>query len=93
MTQTTIEIPPGEWTLLTNTDITHASYQASGTSTVYIKGTAGATAPTDTDGAFSYTSGRGEVNQDIRELFLGVSGVNRLYGYSHTAAIVVIGHA
>ena len=51
---TTLSVPAGEWTQITNADATSITFQVSGNAIAYIAGTADATAP-DGTGAWLWT--------------------------------------
>lgn len=90
---TTKNLPSEAWTQLTDANITSVTFQNISTRFIFVKGTVGATAPTDLAGAIRYNPGQGERNIALSDLFPGVSGVNRLYAYSPDGAAVVISHA
>jgi hypothetical protein len=89
---TTIALPPGSWVLLTDADVSAATFQNLGTLDVLIAGTADATAPSTTDGALRYPGGTGERNADLGDLFPGISAA-RLWGYAPAGGSVTISHA
>lgn len=90
---TTVSVPARTWTQLTNADVSAITFQNISGQTIKVKGTVGAVAPDDATGSFGYTAGTGEVNVVLSELFLGVTGVNRVYAYSHGPAAVAVSHA
>jgi len=90
---TNITLTAGSWTQLTDADITSATFQNRSAYPVLVKGTVGAVAPSDADGAIRYNPGQGERNVLLSDLFPGVSGANRLYAYSDQEAEVSISHA
>lgn len=76
---TTIAINGDSYTLLTNADVTSATFQNNGSNAVYIAGTASAVAPTDDTAAIRYNPGTGERSSvTLAELFPGAGAV-RLY--------------
>lgn len=88
-------IPVGQdWTLLTNSDVTNATWQNKSGIIVQFQGTVGATPPTDPEAGVEYQSKQGETNRALSDIFLGVSGVNRLYARCESGtARVFISHA
>lgn len=89
---TTIIVPAKTWTQLTDADVTSITFHNTTGYYVLIKGTAGATAPTDDGGAIRYDPGQGERNVFLSELFPGISAT-RLYAYAPTGAEVMVSHA
>jgi hypothetical protein len=89
---TTIALASRTWTQLTNTDATSATFMNLGPATVYIKGTVGATPPTDTLGGLAYEPGQGELNTSLANMWPGIAAT-RLYAYSGTPTEVMISHA
>ena len=90
---TTKNVPAATWTQLTDANISTVTFQNISGSFVLIKGTVGAVAPTNREGAIRYNPGQGERNVLLSDLFPGLSGVNRLYAFSQDGASVVISHA
>lgn len=90
---TTKNVAAATWTQLTDANITTVTFQNISGAFVLIKGTVGATAPTNREGAIRYNPGQGERNVLLSDLFPGLSGVNRLYAFSEDGASVVISHA
>lgn len=90
---TTKNVAAATWTQLTDANISTVTFQNISGSFVLVKGTVGATAPTDLTGAVRYNPGQGERNVLLTDLFPGISGVNRLYAYSQDGASMVISHA
>jgi hypothetical protein len=88
---TTVAVPAKTWTLLTNSDVTHITFQAG--DRIAVKATAGAVAPTDLSGAIWYPVGSGEMNTALADLWSGVTGGNRVYAWSFTGTGVVVSHA
>lgn len=89
---TTISLTAGEWTQLTDADITSITFQNTGNYAVFIKGTAGATAPTDRTGAVRYDTYEGERNALLSDLFPGISAT-RVYAFSFGTTSVMVSHA
>lgn len=90
---TTLSITSGTWTLLTNSNVTTMTFQNVGSNHIMIKGTVGATPPSDYTGAIRYNPGQGERNVSLADLFPGVSGANRVYAWAESATPVVVSHA
>ena len=91
----TVTAPSGVWTQLTDANVTNITFQNVSAPIMLIKGTVGATAPTDTAGALNYERGQGERNVALADLFPGVSGVNRVWAYASNGAqgSVMVSHA
>jgi hypothetical protein len=90
---TTKNVAADTWIQLTDANISTVTFQNISGNFVLVKGTVGATAPTDLTGAIRYNPGQGERNVLLTDLFPGLSGVNRLYAYSQDGASVVVSHA
>lgn len=89
----TITLTASGWTQLTNANVTAITFQNTGSYHILVKGTVGATPPTNGDGAIRYNPGQGEKNANLSDLFPGVSGANRVYAYSVEAINVMVSHA
>jgi len=74
--QVTVLCPPDVWTQLTNSDVTEASFQVQ-TSAIFVRFTAGATAPTETRG-LQYMENEGELQKPMADL-TSLSGANRIW--------------
>ncbi len=81
------------WTLLTAANVTNVVLENTGSKKVLIKGTSGATPPTDDDGARVMAPGAYR-ETTVAAMFPGVGSANRIYGrvMSGTGAMMV-GHA
>jgi hypothetical protein len=88
---TDVVLPIATWTQLTNADVTSITFQNKSGNYILVKGTAGATAPTDDDGSVRYNPGQGELNTTLSDLFPGVSAT-RVYAYAPTGAEVMVSH-
>ncbi len=76
--QQVINAVEGTWTQLTNSDVTSITFQVLD-KPVYIRGTVGATAPSDTVySGLVYGPHQGELQKTLTEMF-SASGVNRVY--------------
>jgi hypothetical protein len=89
---TTVTLTPREWTQLTDADVTSITFQNRAGYPMFVKGTTGATAPTDATGAIRYNPGQGEVNALMIDLFPGIAAV-RLWALSEQANDVMVSHA
>lgn len=90
---TTLAVPAATWTLLTDSDITSATFQNIGGNHVVIKATTTTSAPTDFTGGVRYNPGQGERNVLLSDLFPGLAGADRLWAWSPDGSFVVISHA
>ncbi len=88
---TDVVLPIATWTQLTDADVTSITFQNKSGNYILVKGTAGATAPTDDNGAVRYNPGQGELNTTLSDLFPGVSAT-RVYAYAPTGAEVMVSH-
>lgn len=95
--QETVRCPAGQWTQLTNSDVSQLTFQVLDTP-VYIVYTAGNVAPTQTNGAL-YEKGLGEARRAINTL-TSLSGANRVWAMpadnsnrNDFAASVYVDHA
>ena len=89
---TDIVLPIAAWTQLTDADVTRITFQNKGGNYILIKGTVGATAPTDDDGSVRYNPGQGERNVLLADLFAGIAAT-RVYAYAPTSSEVMVSHA
>jgi hypothetical protein len=90
---TTITVPAGAWTQLTDADITSITFQNIGSNHIMVKATTDGTAPTNYAGAIRYNPGQGERNVALSDLFPGLAGRDRLWAYATDATQVVVSHA
>ena len=90
---TTVNIPAGTWTQITDGNVTALTFQNISGNFVLVKGTVGATAPTTLPGSLRYNPGQGERNVALTDLFPGISGVNRLYVFADSGAQMVVSNA
>lgn len=65
--------------LLTDDNVTEATFQNIGSQPIYILGTNGANKPADDLLGIVYRPGEGESKRSLADLFPGVAGVNRLW--------------
>ena len=89
---TTITLTAGTWTQLTDANVTAITFQNRGGQFMYVTGTTGTTAPTDTTGAVRYNPGQGERNVLLTDLFPGIAAV-RVWALSDQAVDVMVSHA
>ena len=85
--------PVRRWIELTTADVTTVTFQNIGNYTVYVKGTAGATAPIDTGGVLEMPPASIAITYALADIFPGITGVNRLWAYADTETYVTISHA
>lgn len=64
--QETVTCPPGDWTQLTNADVTQITFQVHD-DPIFVRVTADATKPTETSGIL-YPPGHGELQKTLTEL-------------------------
>jgi len=88
---TDVTLPVATWTQLTDANITSITFQNKSGGYILVKGTSGATAPTDNDGAIRYNPGQGERNALLSDLWPGI-GANRVYAYADGGAEVMVSH-
>lgn len=89
----TVSIPAATWTQLTADNITALRVQNLCGYTVYIMATVGAVAPTSVAGAILLNPLQGvAANVPLADLFPGVVGANRVYGYCDVPAAVSVSH-
>lgn len=90
----TFGLTVGVWTQLTNAAATAARVQNRSGYSILISATNGATAPTTVEGAIEllpYQIMAADIT--LAELWPGVTGANRLWGYSDNGATVSVSHA
>jgi len=91
---TTYQLAPATWTLLTNSDITALTFQVQrATREVLFRATVGATPPTVLTDTLKYEDGEGEAAITLAEMFPGIAGATRVYVYSENSAFVFVSHA
>jgi hypothetical protein len=90
--QEVVSCPPGEWTQLTNGDVSAITFQCIGPD-AWVRYTTDATAPT-TDMGFLSRTGDGPINRDMSDL-TNLSGADRVWakpkGTSY--AFFIVDHA
>jgi hypothetical protein len=89
---TNVFLTPNVWTQLTDSDVSSITFQNRTAYPILVKGTAGATAPTDDTGAIRYNAGQGELNALMIDLFPGISAT-RLWALSEKSNTVMVSHA
>lgn len=92
MAQNTTVAVGTSWVQITNADATTVTFQNTGESPIWVKGTTDTTAPTNTTGAIRYDPHSGELSKTIAEMFVGASFV-RLWAVSEWKSTVAITHA
>lgn len=85
--------PVRRWIELTTADTLFVSFQNIGNSTVYLKGTTGATAPINADGALEFPPASQALSYNLTDMFPGILGVKRLWAYADSETYVTISHA
>lgn len=88
---TDITLTANTWTQLTNADVTSITFQNKGTYHIFVKGTAGATAPTNDNGAVRYNPGQGERNVSLADLFPGIAAT-RVWALCQKPLEVMVSH-
>jgi hypothetical protein len=89
---TNITLTAGAWTELTDANVTSITFQNKGTYHILVKGTAGTSAPTDSDGSIRYNPGQGERNSYLSDLFPGISAT-RVWALCDQSLDVMVSHA
>lgn len=93
MAQNTTKNIGTSYTQLTDANVTSITFQNWGADTIFVAGTATASAPSSDDGAILYRAGQGESAAALSDLFPGVSA-NRVYARAlTTGAEVMVSHA
>lgn len=85
--------PVRQWIELTTANTTYVTFQNVGNQTAYLKGTVGATAPINAEGALEFPPAAQAVYYELSDMFPGVSGVNRLWAYADAETYIMISHA
>lgn len=75
--QEIVPLPLGEFTQLTNADVTEITFQAV-EGPVYIRATVGATQPDAALGGTLYAQGQGEIGRALADL-VNLAGANRVW--------------
>ena len=89
-----LPIPAGVWTLITDSDISAASWVNAGPMKIWVTATIDTTAPTSFGGAWPYEPGMGECSdRALSILWPGLTGRDRLWAYSDVKGQVTISHA
>lgn len=82
------------WQLLTDANVTEATFQVIGSGAIYVIGTNGTTPPSASALGLLYRPGEGEAKRLLADMFPGVSGANRLWAKSaSTNSQVFVSHA
>lgn len=95
MTQnTTISLPAGTWTQVSDSNVTSIRVVNLGTEPIWLQATAGAVAPTSTAGALPLLPGQIlAADLTIAQLWPGVVNANRVYALSPNASRVSVSNA
>lgn len=88
-----ISLTAGQWTQLTNAEVTALTFQNLGDIYLHVKANTSTSAPTSLDGAIRYAPTQGERNVDLADLFPGISGASRLWGWCSQDCEVFVSHA
>jgi hypothetical protein len=88
---TTITLTAATWTLITNSDTTAVTFQNQSFYPLLVKGTVGASAPANSDGAIEYAAGEGETNIPLDDLWPGIVAT-RVYVFCTNIARVMTSH-
>lgn len=89
MAHETITLEAGTWELLTRSNTSLARIQNLGSTSLVVQATSDTTAPTSKGGAVEYQPFQGESFR-LEDLFPGVSGANRLWGFMERAGRVSV---
>lgn len=90
---TNINIPANTWTQITDANVTNITFMNVGDIDIFVQGTVGAVPPVGAATGYRYSPGTGEVNRALADLYLGVSGVNRLYCLARSNSTVFVSNA
>ena len=95
MPQDTNKIVASSWTQLTDADVSAITFQNISGYAVFVRVTAGATAPAENELGILYQPNQGERNVSLSALAPGVSGGNRVWAkfQSIASASVWVSHA
>lgn len=88
----TVSLINDVWTELTNSDVTHISFQNLGNEDIEILGSTSATPPADDARGYIWDGKKGAQNLALNELFLGMGAV-RLFARTEAATKVRVDHA
>ena len=92
MANVTTPVPSYQWTQLTTGDVTSLRVTNNGGSELFISATAGATPPTDLDGAIPVPPKVTFIGT-LAEYWPGVSGANRVYAWTSYPTQASVSHA
>jgi hypothetical protein len=89
----TFSIPPKIWFEITSADVEKINFQNQNFSEhILVAGTAGER-PVNSRGSLRYSADMGEICLNLKEIFLGVPDVARVFVYSASGARVWASHA
>ena len=89
---TTLTVPANTWTLITSDDVIAVTFHNQSHYVLQVKGTVGATPPSDFDAAVEYGPGQGEINSVLTDLWPGITAT-RIYVFCPNIAKVMVSHA
>jgi hypothetical protein len=89
----TLDLTAATWTQLTNAAVSSITFQNQSDNYLFIASTSDETAPTNLGGAVRYRPNQGEKDVALSELFSGVSGAARVWGYIREGGAVLVSHA
>lgn len=87
----TKNIQAGAWISITDNDITSIGIQVRTPYSTLIKATAGATAPTNFDGAWEIEASKA-FDMEMNKIARGLPGANRIYAYCAQGASLTVDH-
>lgn len=91
---TDVHLPKKTWVLLTSGDVTALRVKEKFGFPVKLKATVGPVAPTNDTGSVDLLGYEGMATDvTLAQLFPGVTGANRVYGYCDYATVVSVSHA
>lgn len=88
-----VQIPAQTWTLLTSSDVTAFTFQVATKSQLRLTATVGTTPPAEDAPGWLFGPGEGDKDRALTELFPGVTGANRVWGWMDYAGAVMVSHA
>lgn len=88
----TLTVPAGQWTLLTNANVTSCRFFNVGSGEILVQATQGTSPPSSFGGAIPFTHSMGDT-RSLAELFPGVAGANRLWAWCAINGTVSVSHA
>lgn len=89
---TSVHAPTYTWVELTEGTTSFITFQNVGYSSVFVKATASAAEPVDTEGALEFPAASQAVSYTLMEMFPGIAGANRLWAYAPFDTSVAVSH-